>query len=303
MGPFLFTLYINDIASISSTNPRLFADDTCIALNDKKLENLQTKIRTEVTKISKWLIPNKLTLNLSKSNIMIKDAIKLKQLKNSYSDFTKLANIDMKNVNLVKYLSIIFDKDLSFKFHINNLIKKLSRSVGIIAKARPFLTNSAILKLYYILFHTHLTYGLIVWGSTFKSYVNKLSTLQNRAVNIIGGAKSSDRATPYFSNFNILKLSDLLMFEIATFTYHSKNNLLSLPFQNYFSNPCNVHKQLTRGSTNYNFFLPFRRTRKLQRSIKYQGSKVWNSLSLELKESKSLATLESKLKSTLLQKF
>ena len=93
------------------------------------------------------------------------------------------------------------------------------------------------------------------------------------------------------------------MFEIATFTYKFKNNLVSLPFQNYFSNTCNVHKQTTRGSTKYNFFLPFCRTRKLQRSIKYQGSKVWNSLSLELKEAKSLATFRSKLKSTLLQKY
>ena len=153
----------------------------------------------------------------------------------------------MKNVNLVKYSGITLDKYLSFKFHINNLIAKLSRSVGILAKARPFLTNSAILKLHYTLFHTHLTYGLIVWGSTFKSYVNKLSTLQNKAVKIIGGAKSNDRATPYFSKFNILKLSDLIMFEIATFTYKSKNNLLPLTFQNYFSNTCNVHNQLTRG--------------------------------------------------------
>ena len=49
---------------------------------------------------------------------MIIDPIKLKHLKNSYSDFTKLANIDMKNVNLVKYLGVTLDKDLSFKFHI-----------------------------------------------------------------------------------------------------------------------------------------------------------------------------------------
>ena len=84
----------------------LFADDTSLVLNDKKLENLQTKIRTKVTKISKWLIANKLTLNLSKSNIMTIDPIKLKHLKNSYNDFTRFANIDMKNVNLVKYLGI-----------------------------------------------------------------------------------------------------------------------------------------------------------------------------------------------------
>ena len=87
---------------------------------------------------------------------------------------------------------------------------------------------------------------------------------------------------------------------MATFTYKSKNNLLPLPFQNYFSNTCNINKQLTRGSPNCNFFLPFCRTKKLQRSIKYQGSKVWNSLSLELKKSKSLATFKSKLKLILL---
>ena len=126
LGSFLFTLYINDIASISSTNPRLFVDDTCHILNDKKLKNLQTKIRTEVTKINKWLIANKLTLNLSKSNVIIIYPIKLKHFKNSCNDFTKLANIDMKNVNLVNYLYITLDKDLSFKFHINNLITKVS---------------------------------------------------------------------------------------------------------------------------------------------------------------------------------
>ena len=154
LGPFLFTLYINDIASTSSTNPRLFVIDTCLVLKDKKLENLQPKIRTEVTKISKWLIANKLILNLSKSNVMIIDSIKVKHFKNSYNDFTKLADIDVKNVNLVKYLGISLDKNLSFKFHINNLITKLSRSFGILSKARTFLTNLAMLKLFILCF-TH----------------------------------------------------------------------------------------------------------------------------------------------------
>ena len=57
---------------------------------------------------------------------MLIDPIKLKHLKNSYNNFTKLANINMKTVNLVKYLGITLDKDLSFTFHINNLMTKLS---------------------------------------------------------------------------------------------------------------------------------------------------------------------------------
>ena len=62
-------------------------------------------------------------------------------------------------------------------------------------------------------------YGLIVWSSTFTSYVNKLSTLQNKAVKIVVGAKWRDRATPYFSKFNVLKLPDLL-FLLSAFPFN-----------------------------------------------------------------------------------
>ena len=200
-------------------------------------------------------------------------------IKNSYNNLTKLANIDMKIVILVKYLGVTFDKDLSFEFRINNLIIKLSRLVGIPAKTRPFLTNLAMHVLFYILFHNHLIHDLIVWSSNFKSYVNKLSTVQNKAVKIIAGAKWRNRATPYSLKYNIFKLTDLLMFEMATFTYKNKKNLLPLPFQNYFFSSCNIHNQLTWVSIiTYNFVLPFCRTKKLQRSIKNQGLKVWNIL-------------------------
>ena len=66
---FFFTLYVDNVASILSTN-RLFANDTFLLLNNKKLENLHTKLREEITKISMWLIANKLTLNSSTVHVM-----------------------------------------------------------------------------------------------------------------------------------------------------------------------------------------------------------------------------------------
>ena len=61
------------------------------------------------------------------------------------------------------------------------------------------------------------------------------------------------------------------MFEVAIFTQKAKNNLLPLPFQNYFSSTCNipVHKQLTRSSINYHFFCHSVEIKKLKRSIEY----------------------------------
>ena len=90
------------------------------------------------------------------------------------------------------------------------MLKRLSRSVGILAKVKPFLNTKALLNLYYAIFHLHLQYGLITWSSTFKSYLKKLSTLQNKAVKIVGGGKYYVRATQFYAKLRILKLVDMV---------------------------------------------------------------------------------------------
>ena len=61
----------------------------------------------------------------------------------------KLADIDMKTISLVKYLGVTLNKDLSFKFYINNLlITKFSRPVGIAYYPKTVFDNSAMLTMY-----------------------------------------------------------------------------------------------------------------------------------------------------------
>ncbi len=39
--------------------------------------------------------------------------------------------------------------------------------------------------LYYSLIHSHLCYGLLLWGMTYKTYVNQIAVLEKRALRII----------------------------------------------------------------------------------------------------------------------
>ena len=159
--------------------------------------------------MNKWMIANKLTLNMSKSNVItINSNENGKSSKNCYNEV--LPTMIVKNA---KYLGVTFDESLSFDRHVKNLIKRLSRSVGILAKVKPFLNTKALLNLYYAIFLSHLQYGLIAWSSTFKSYLKKLSTLQNKAVKIIGGGKYYDRATQFYAKLRTLKLVDMVFFE------------------------------------------------------------------------------------------
>ena len=100
------------------------------------------------------------------------------------------------------------------------------RSVGILAKIKPFLNTKALLHLYYAIFHCQLQYGLITWSSTFKTYLKKLRTFQNEAVKIVGGGKYYDRATQFYAKLGILKLVDMVLFEKALFVFKCEMKML-----------------------------------------------------------------------------
>ena len=169
LGPLLFLLYINDLNNCTSTPPTLFADDTCILLADHDSNNLHAKISFKINNINKWMISNKLTLNLSKSNLIIIPPKKL--LPEKY-----ILSLDFSQITLcktVKYLGVSIDDSLNFDAHIF-LENKLARSLGILFKTKQHLNTSTLVQIYYSTFHAYLSYGLIIWGSTFKSYLNCL---------------------------------------------------------------------------------------------------------------------------------
>ena len=121
LGPLLFTLYISDISSSTNSAPRLYADDTCLILQDDSISNLRYKIKGEINAVNRWMIATKLTLNMSKSNVIIINSNKNgKSSKNYYNEV-----LPIMIVQNIKYLGVTFDESLSFDCNIKNLIKKV----------------------------------------------------------------------------------------------------------------------------------------------------------------------------------
>ena len=72
LGPLLFLLYINDLPNISKVlNFYLFADDTNIYCEANTLQELQFTINRELKELRTWLIVNRLSLNIDKTNFVI----------------------------------------------------------------------------------------------------------------------------------------------------------------------------------------------------------------------------------------
>ena len=87
---------------------------------------------------------------------------------------------------------MILDNKLSWKPHITERCKKLSRVLGMLYKIRPFCPTTVKRSLYFSLFNSHLSYGLAAWGIVNKVIINKVTSLQEKAIKAISKHREAD---------------------------------------------------------------------------------------------------------------
>ena len=222
-----FFIYINDLPNISDILTFfLFADDTNIYLEAKSLHILENIINKELKKLYLWLNINRLALNVEKTNYIIFHPYN----KPAKAQTTiKINNKAIKETVYIKYFGILIDYTLSWKAHIHTISKKIPRSIGIMHKLKPYLPSKVMKDVYYSLVFSQIVYGIEVWGSAFKTEVDKILILQKRVLrlitydnypNNIGPLRPTD---PLFYNLKILMISDMYKYQIAKFVYKSIN--------------------------------------------------------------------------------
>jgi len=134
----------------------------------------------------------------------------------------------------VKYLGILIDKNLSWKYHIDYVASKISRTIGIIARLRHFIPLSALLTIYQSLVAPHLTYGIITWGQAAKSNLLKILILQKRALRLMHFIPKRDHILHLFISSNILPIN-LLNFEtVLIFIHDVVHDSVPLNLKNLF---------------------------------------------------------------------
>ena len=116
LGPILFLIYINDIEESSKILKfHLFADDTSTLFTHKDLKVIESTYNTELKKVSQWLIANKLSLNVSKSSMII---FRTKQKQTAHEVKIKINNQQILEKKSTKYLGIHLDRHLDWSQHI-----------------------------------------------------------------------------------------------------------------------------------------------------------------------------------------
>ena len=82
LGPLLFLIYVNDMESAVDCDLLLYADDSALLIRGKNIIDIDQKLSEELAKLNVWLIDNKLSLHLGKTeSLLFASTRKLKQQK------------------------------------------------------------------------------------------------------------------------------------------------------------------------------------------------------------------------------
>ena len=226
-----------------------------------------------------WCNDNKLQINPQKSSVL---AIPFK-LTSPSIDLNKYCNdCLMVCQNSCKYLGANLDSKLHFQPHISKIEIKVAKAVGISSKLQFHFPKSTLILLYNAFIHPHLLHALLLWGSTFLTYLTKLQRLQNKILRIIFNCKQFNSVTPLFHKLETLKMRDLYHVEISKLMYlHSKKSRPHC-FLDLFIPTSTIHSRAAR-SQSQNLYPPKYSTSRCQRSITFQGVKIWNAVPTDIR--------------------
>lgn len=125
-----------------------------------------------------------------------------------------------------KFLGVWFSEELTWSTHINRLKTELSRVIGIIYKMQNVIPTWLKMTLYYSLFYSKISYGILVWSMTTASNYNKVIILQKKILRICENYRGNIRnlsTQTLFVKYNILKADQTYHFKLFQWIY--KNNL------------------------------------------------------------------------------
>jgi hypothetical protein len=190
---------------------------------------------------------------------------------------------------------------VNWKSQTNYIAEKIKRSIGILSKLRYHVSEQILVNLYNALIYPFLIYGITIWGNTYPSTIQHLYILQNKSIRIII-SKYDEHSSPLFKRMNIMKLPDLVSFQLVKFMYKFHSNLLPVAFDQFYIPVHEASNYSIRLAVKQSYYLPKTRTNYGIFNIRFQGVKIWNSLE-ENVESLSFSQFKKRITIEMIQKY
>ena len=308
LGPLLFLVYVNDMSAVVKHKLLLYADDSAILVTGKNKESIENMLSSELDRVSDWLICNKLSLHLGKTeSILFGSKVKVKSLPGLS---VKCKGHYIQPKESVKYLGATIDQSLSFESMALSVIQKVNSRLKFLYRKKEFLTAHTKKLLVMAIAQCHMDYASTIWfHSITQALRNKLQVTQNKLIRFVLNLDSRAHVgKEQFAHVNWLPVSKRVDFKTLCHVFNVHNNEAPKYLNDGFVHVESTHSHNTRFRVKSNsadifstctfkdsgrFSVP-RVKGPGTKSFLYRGCSLWNKLPQHLRECDSYESFKPK---------
>ena len=153
------------------------------------------ELNSNFAKINRWTFQWKISCKPDPKKQVQEVIFSRKSQAISHSPLVFNNNNNVIQTTSPKHLGIILDTRLSFEKHLETVLCKINKTIGLIRKLQNLLPRKALITLYKAFVRPHLDYGDIIYDQPYNAlFHQKLESLQdNVCLAIIGAIRGSSR--------------------------------------------------------------------------------------------------------------
>ena len=230
--------------------------DAAILVSNKHVDVIELKLRTAIETISDWLVDNKLSLHLGKTESILFGS--KRKLSNCETLKVSCNGVNIEAKTSVKYLGVSIDNCMSGDLMALNIIQKASCRLKFLYRNATFLSSNIKKLLVSALIQSHFDYGCTYWFSALSCKLKaKLQTSQNKLIRFVMGTHSrSHEGTAEFKEMNWLPVEHRVAQMQLILVYKIVNGSAPEYLQNDFNHVSQTHRYSTRHSVS-SLCIPF----------------------------------------------
>lgn len=195
----------------------------------------------------------------------------------------------------LRNLGVIFDANLTFEPHALNTVKISFFHLRNIARLRPMLSFTVAERLINTFVFSRIDYCNALLAGVSKATLNRMQVLLNSAARILTRTNIRDHITPVLESLHWLPIRFRVDFKVLMLTYNALHGLAP-QYLTELLTPYTPKRDLRSSETGL-LTVPSTHLRLMgDRAFSSLAPKLWNSLPIEIRQTKSFGIFKSQLK-------
>ena len=306
LGPLLFILYTKELELIAKHHGfsvKLYADDTQLytSFTIDQLDRLEEKLQDCLAHIQQWMNNNFLKLNPEKTEVMV-ISCKNDRTPNPTEVATAKFQSSTSTTSLARNLGVYFDPILSLSEHVSKVVRTCKLSLMNLWKVGRMLPFDLKIKLVNGLIHSRLDYCNSLFASLSSKDTQRLQKIQHAAARFVFGQRSFKGTTRLCKTLHFLPVRDRVTYKLCLLTYKALNNSAPEYIKELLPKRKPTGKCLRRDCDDTLLQKSYSHYKSNKGAFSIAAPAVWNELPSTLRESASIGTFKSGLKTHLFKR-